>query len=188
MPTRIIAIAEPPQKRVLPALLVDLFERLREPLERILVGRLGAAPRGTLYSEVAAFAHGVNHAGFLGYVLDPGAVVLRVHCKLAAADLGNCIGAGLERVAYDDRDLVLHVLGRTARYEQIGLIALSPRGLGLRQLRLSQCKSDLAATRGGGIRAPVTALTEQGRLRASGRCGRGSPGLCRRNRRGPRRL
>ena len=84
------------------ALLLDLVERLCEPLERILVGRRRAAAGGALHRQIGALAHGVDHARLLGDVLDPGAVVLRVHRELGGADLGGRIGAGLERIA-DDR-------------------------------------------------------------------------------------
>src|SRR5215471_17949670 len=71
------------------ALLLDLVERLGEALERILVGRLGEAARGSLHRQVGALAHGVDHARFLGDVLDPGPIVLGVHRELGGADLGG---------------------------------------------------------------------------------------------------
>src|SRR5258708_20765691 len=79
------------------ALLLDLIERLGEALERILVGRLGAAARSSLHRQVGALAHGVNHARFLADVLDPGAIALGVHRELGGADLGGGIPIVLER-------------------------------------------------------------------------------------------
>src|SRR2546429_9737497 len=87
------------------ALLLDLVERLGAALERILVGRLGAATRSSLHRQVGTLAHGVDHARFLGDVLDPGAIVLGVHGELGGADLGGGIRTGLERITDDDRYL-----------------------------------------------------------------------------------
>src|SRR4029453_15808941 len=91
--------------RDLPALLLNLVERLREALERNLVGRRGAAAGGAAHSQVGGLAHGVDHARLLGDVLDPGAVVERVHRELGAADLGGGVRRGLERIADDNRNL-----------------------------------------------------------------------------------
>src|SRR6266446_10282316 len=49
--------------RALFALLLGAGKRLAQPLERELVGALGAAARGALDGEVRALAHGVDHAG-----------------------------------------------------------------------------------------------------------------------------
>src|SRR6476620_11873211 len=95
------------------ALLLDLLERLRESLERILIGRRSAATRRALHRQVGAFAHGIDHTRLLGDVLDPGTIVLRVHRELDGADLGGGVGAGLERIADDDRHFVFYVFGRT---------------------------------------------------------------------------
>src|SRR5262249_2045947 len=71
------ACAKPPQREAdgekLLALLLDLVERLGEALERVLVGRGGAATGGALHRHVGALAHGVDHTRLLGHVLDPGA-------------------------------------------------------------------------------------------------------------------
>src|SRR5262245_59350152 len=116
------------------ALLLDLVERLGQALERILVGRRGAAAGGALHGQVGALAHGIDHARLLGDVLDPGAVVLRVHRELGAADLGGGVRAGLERVADDDRHLVLHAFGGAGGDEEIGRIALASLRFGLGRL------------------------------------------------------
>src|SRR5262249_45031217 len=116
------------------ALLLDLVERLGEALERVLVGRGGAATGGALHRPVGALAHGVDHARLLGDVLDPGAVVLRVHRELGGADLGGGVGAGLERIADDHRNLVLHVLRRPGGDEDVGGVALAAGGVWLSPL------------------------------------------------------
>src|SRR5262249_38073880 len=138
--------------------------------------RLGEAARGSLHRQIGALAHGVDHARFLGDVLDPGPIVLGVHRELGGADLGGGIRIGLERIADDDRHLVLHLVGGAGGHEDVGGIALAPFRLGLRRLRLGERKADLVAAGRGGIRAPVAVLAEQGGLRIA----RG----CRRRRRG----
>src|SRR5262249_27952615 len=143
----------------------DLVERLSEALERVLVGRLGAAARGSLYRQVGALAHGIDHARLLGNVLDPGPVVVGVHRELGGADLGGGVRIGLERIADDDGHLVLHLLGGTGGHEDVGRIALAPLWLGLGGLRLGEREADLCAAGRGGIRAPIAVLAEQGGLR-----------------------
>src|SRR5438132_577325 len=76
------------------AFLLDFVEGLGEALERILVGRGRAAARGALHRQVGALAHGIDHGRLLGDVLDPGAVVLRVHRELFSTDLGGVGGCG----------------------------------------------------------------------------------------------
>src|SRR3954469_23331367 len=159
------------------ALLLDLLERLRKPLERILIRRRGAAPRRPLHRQVGALAHGIDHTRLLGDVLDPGAIVLRVHRELDGADLGGGIGAGLERIADDDRHFVFHVFGRTGRDEDVGRIALASNRLDLRRLRLGKREADLAAAGRGGIGAPIAVLAQQGGLSGSGRRRRGGGGF-----------
>src|SRR5262249_10955317 len=166
------------------ALLLDLVERLGEALERILVGRLGAAARSSLHRQVGALAHGVDHARFLADVLDPGAIVSGVHRELGGADLGGGIGIGLERIADDDRHLVLHLVGGAGGDEDVGRIALAPFRLGLRRLRLGEREADLVAAGRGGIRAPVPVLAEQGGLRIARGCRRRRRGRGRFGRRG----
>src|SRR5258708_25246904 len=107
------------------ALLLDLVERLGEALERILVGRLGAAARSSLHRQIGALAHGVDHARFLAGVLDPGAIALGVHGELGGADLGGGNRIGLERVADNDRHLVLHLVGGAGGHADRGRVALS---------------------------------------------------------------
>src|SRR5262249_11998634 len=90
---------------------------------------------------------------------------------------GGGIRIGLERIADDDRHLVLHFFGRAGGDEDVGRIALAPFRLGLRRLRLGEREADLVAAGRGGIRAPVAVLAEQGGLRIAccrrRRCGRG---------------
>src|SRR5262249_61588499 len=154
----------------------------------ILVGRLGAAARGSLHHQVGALAHGVDHARFLGGVLDPGPVVLGVHRELGAADLGGGIRIGLERIADDDRHLVFHLIGGTGRDEDVGRVALAPFRLRLRRLRLGGREADLVAAGRGGVRAPIAGFGREGgvriapggprRRRGGGRvCLRGGGGL-----------
>src|SRR6266567_227451 len=92
------------------ALLLDLVERLSEALHR----------------QVGALAHGIDHARLLGNVLDPGPVVLGVHPELGGADLGGGVRIGLERIADDDRHLVLHLLGGTGGDEHVGRMPHAP--------------------------------------------------------------
>src|SRR5260370_39707072 len=94
------------------AFLLDFVEGLGEALERILVGRGRAAARGALHRQVGALAHGIDHGRLLGDVLDPGAVVLRVHRYLFSTDRGGAFRPGLERIADDDPHLVLHAVRR----------------------------------------------------------------------------
>src|SRR5580704_14336820 len=124
MPTRIMVVPAALLAFLL-AFLGGAVDRLAQALERILVGGFGAVAGDALDGQVAALAHGVDHAGFLGDVLDPGAVVERVHGELVGADLGGGVGAGLERIADDHRHLVAHVLGRPGGDEDIGLVALA---------------------------------------------------------------
>ena len=98
-------------------------------------------------AAVAVDDHGVEHARLIGNVLDPGAVVLRVHRELDSPNLGGRIRAGLERIADDHRHLVPDVLGRTRRHEDVGLVALAPDRLGLGRLRLAEREADLGAAR-----------------------------------------
>src|SRR5260370_29718781 len=139
------------------ALLLDFLERLREPLERILVGRRRPATGCALHRQVGALAHGIDHARLLGDVLDPGTVVLRVHRELDSANLGGRIGAGLEWIADDDRHLVLYVVGRAGRDEDIGRIALAARRPALPGLPLGKRQAHLAPPRPGGPRRPTPA-------------------------------
>src|SRR5262249_20719383 len=157
------------------ALLLDLVERLSEALERVLVGGLGAAARGSLHRQIGALAHGVDHTRFLGGVLDPGPIVFGVHRELGGADLGGGIGIGLERIADHPRHLVLPLFGRAGGDKDVGRIALAPFRLGLRRLRLGEREADLVAVGRGGIGAPIAVLAEQGGLRVARRrrCGRG---------------
>jgi hypothetical protein len=67
----------------------------------------------------ALFAHGIDHARLFGDVPDPGAVVLSIHRKLSGTDLGSGVGAGLERIADHDRDLVPYILARAGRDEDV---------------------------------------------------------------------
>src|SRR5258707_7020597 len=142
------------------AFLVDFVEGLGEALERILVGRGRAAARGALHRQVGALAHGIDHGRLLGDVLDPGAVVLRVHRELFSTDLGGGVRAGLERIAYDDRHLVLHVLGRAGGDEHIGRIELAAGRLWLSYLRSCEREADPVAAGRGDIGAPIAVLTE----------------------------
>src|SRR5260221_7090552 len=100
---------------VLLALLLDLIERLREPLERILVRRLRAAARGALDCDVGALAHGVDHARLLAHIFNPGAVVLSVHGELGGPDLGCGVGTGFEGVADDHRRSEERRVGKECR-------------------------------------------------------------------------
>src|SRR3954463_13070761 len=94
------------------ALLRGAVERLAQAFQRVAVGRLRPLRGRSLDDKVAALAHGIDHARFLGGVLDPGAVVLRVHGEFAAADLDRRIAVRFEAVADDDRNLVAHIFGR----------------------------------------------------------------------------
>src|SRR5258708_14345966 len=145
------------------AFMLDFVEGMGEALERILVGRGRAAARGALHRQVGALAHGIDHGRLLGDVLDPGAVVLRVHRELFSTDLGGGVRAGLERIADDDRHLVLHVLGRAGGDENIGRIALAAGRLGLGRLRLGAPEADLVSAGRGDKGAPMASLTGYGR-------------------------
>src|SRR4030095_12764798 len=96
------------------ARLISTLERLGEPLERELIGTAGTTRGGTLYSQVGALSHGVEHACLLRHVFDPGTVLLGVHRELRSSDLGRRFGAFLERIADDDRHLIAHVFGRAS--------------------------------------------------------------------------
>src|SRR5215211_3151277 len=108
MPANITAVT-------LPALLAGAVERLGKAFEGIAIGRLGAARRRAGHHQVGTLAHGLDHAGFLRGVLDPGPVILGVHGEFDAADLGARVAARLERVADDHRYLVADILARPGR-------------------------------------------------------------------------
>src|SRR5262249_55044832 len=91
----------PPRPRLF-ALLRGAVEGLAEALERIAVGGLRAARRGALDDQVSVLAHGLHHARLFGRILDPGAVILRVHRELGGTDLHGGVGARFEAVADDD--------------------------------------------------------------------------------------
>src|SRR5262249_20853379 len=142
------------------ALLLDLVERLREPLECILIGRLRAAAGRAFHRQVGALAHGIDHARFLGDILDPGTVVLRVHRELGGADLGGGVRTRSERIPYDDRYLVFYLVGGPGGNEQVRGTARTTRGLHCRGLRLGKREAELVAAGRGGIRAPVGVFAE----------------------------
>src|SRR5207237_10847409 len=131
--------------RRLLAFLLGAVERLRETLERVLVGRLGAAAGDALDGEVGALAHGIDHARLLGDVLDPGAVVLGVHRELGGADLGGGVRGRFERIPDDDRYLVFYLVGGTRRNEQVRGTARAARGFQCRGLRLRARKADIVS-------------------------------------------
>src|SRR5438128_391902 len=68
------------------ALLRRAIDRLGDALERECVGGLGAAGGDGLDHDIGALAHGVDQLGFLRRVLDPRAVVLRVHGETRGAN------------------------------------------------------------------------------------------------------
>src|SRR5262249_54449592 len=167
------ALRKVPAAAALFALLLDLVERLREALERILIGRRRAAPRSALHGEIDALAHAVDHARLLADVFDPGAVVLSVHGEFCGPDLGRGVGTGFEGIADNDRHFIFHLLAGAGRDEQVGLTALAAGRFHFRRLRLGERKADLAAAGRGGIRAPIAVLPEERRLGiASGGGGR----------------
>src|ERR1043166_5875791 len=86
------------------AFLGGAVERLRKTFERITVGRLRAARRGAGDDDVGALAHGLDHAGLLGGVAEPGAVGLRVHDEFVVAALDVDLGVRLELIADEDRE------------------------------------------------------------------------------------
>src|SRR5262249_3626422 len=69
------------------ALLRDLVERLRKPLQRKCIRGLGALGGDALDHGVRRTAQRLDHLLFLGGVLDPEAVALGVHRIARAADL-----------------------------------------------------------------------------------------------------
>src|SRR5665213_3741114 len=62
-----------------PAILRHAVEGLGEALQRERVGGLGALGGDALDRHVGGLAHGLDHAIFLGGVLDPEVVALSVH-------------------------------------------------------------------------------------------------------------
>ena len=89
--------------------------------------------------------------------------------ELRRAEVDGRLGARLERIADDDRDLVDHLLGRPRRDEHVGRIARPVRRLGRRRGRLGQREADLLAAGGRRVGAPVAELAEQRRLAAARR-------------------
>src|SRR6185369_14734988 len=61
------------------ALFRNLVEGLRNTLERVCIGGLGAAARFAPDHQVGPFAHGIHHLGLFRRILNPSTVVLRVH-------------------------------------------------------------------------------------------------------------
>src|SRR5215470_16074666 len=112
------------------ARLIGALQCLGEPLERELVRTTGTTGGGALHGQVGAFAHGVEHAGLLRHVLDPGTVFLSVHRELRGSDLGGRLRAFLEGIADNDRHLIAHVLGRASRNEQKGRVARAAGRIG----------------------------------------------------------
>src|SRR5436853_3764038 len=101
----------PSQSSASLARLLGTLKRLGEPLERKLVGTAGTTCGSALHGQIGTFAHGVEHAGLLRHVLDPGTILLGVHRELRGTDLSRRFGAFLERIADDDRYLIAHVFG-----------------------------------------------------------------------------
>src|SRR5262249_8198406 len=122
--------------------------------------------------QIGALAHGIDHARFLGDVLDPGTVVLGVHRELGGPDLGGSVRTRFERISDDDRYLVLDLVGGTGGNEQVRGTAPAAGGFQFRGLRFGERKADLVAAGRGGIRAPVCVLAEQSGLRRIATAGR----------------
>src|ERR1700724_4662062 len=142
------------------------FESLRQPRQRITVGRHMTFQRGRLDDEFRALFQGIDEFGFLGLVLDPGVGALGNESEAGPGDF-RAAAAFFHRKPHDDRDLLADILAWPVGDEDIGGIAFQSGGspvLGRRQR-----VADLG----------LFALREKYAPVAVTRQLRGLPGLCR---------
>src|SRR5262249_56774838 len=119
-----------------------------------------------------------DHFGLFGGVFDPGSVLLGIERERIRTDLGVRFVAWLEWVADDQRNLVAHLVGRSAGNEDVDRITRAIGRVGVGRARLGKHETYFLPARRSRVSAPHAVLAKQFRLRAARNGGRWRGRFC----------
>src|SRR5262249_58493697 len=119
-----------------------------------------------------------DHFGLFGGVFDPGSVLLGIERERIRTDLGVRFVAWLEWVADDQRNLVAHLVGRSAGNEDVDRITRAIGRVGVGRARLGKHETYFLPARRSRVSAPHAVLAKQFRLRAARNGGRWRGRVC----------